>query len=132
MELIAKYEARGNATVTITTINGAQYTVGASSTAQSGGTESVPLGSTLTLAAVDSGSFLQWQNESSKVLGRSATLNVTVTGNMSITLVYKASATENQAYVQLRWFLPLHRVRQPLQTASISTVIFVTPSRITL
>lgn len=53
--------------------------------------------------------------------------------NVTVTVEFqKASATENQAYVQLRWFLPLHRVRQPLQTASISTVIFVTPSRITL
>ena len=98
--LVAKYTARGLAQVDIATRNFAQYTIDGSSTPQAGGTEIVPLGTTLTLTAVDDERFLQWQNESGKILGRGKTLSIVVTEDMNITLVYKASASDGNAFVQ--------------------------------
>ncbi len=97
--LMAVYEANGSATVTIAVVNGAKYTVGSDTTVKTGGTETIQLGKTLTITADDAEKVLQWQNESGKVLGKGSTLEFTVTGNTSVTLVYK-SVENNQSFVQ--------------------------------
>ena len=99
-ELVAKYAAYASASVSISAINKqAQYTVGDSSTVQSGGIENVPLGSTLTLTAVNAEDLLYWENESNKIIGKSAALSIAVTRDMVIRLVYKAEAS-GQSFVQ--------------------------------
>ena len=96
--LLAKYVPTGSSYVTVNVVNGAQYSFnGGALTA--GGTETVQTGSTVTLTAGDGDKVLQWENESHKVLGTGGSLTLTVTGNMSVTLVYKSEG-ENQAYVQ--------------------------------
>lgn len=98
-DLVAKYTANGNATVTIIASNGAEYTVNDSSTKQSGSSHTVQLGTTITITAYDASKVLQWQNESGKVLGRGASLSFTVTGNTSVSLVYN-TISESQSFVQ--------------------------------
>ena len=97
--LTARYEARGSATVTVNKLNGADYSASGDELTQNGDTLTIALGKTLTLTALDADSFLQWQNGSGKVLGRSPTLSLTVTGNMDVELVYKSAETSS-SFVQ--------------------------------
>ena len=88
-------------TVTVNPSNGAQYYIDDDSALQS--VQSLlpmHLGDTLRLTAADPERVLQWQNESSKKLGSGATLNLTVTGATSVTLVYAPAASQTQSYVQ--------------------------------
>ena len=97
--VVAVYETCSNAQVKVGVVNFAEYYVGSSQTAQSGSTENVRLGTTLELKAVDADRVLCWMNESNKVLGTKASLSLVVTGNTSVTLVYKPKAT-NSAFVR--------------------------------
>lgn len=92
--LVAGYEANGTAAVTVLTENGATYTV-----ENNVDLTSVKLGESVTLTADDAEKVLQWQNASGKVLGRSASITLTVGANTTVKLVYKAEG-QNQAYVQ--------------------------------
>jgi len=99
-ELQARYEAVGQAEVEINTANGAKYHVGTDSSIQNGQTRTPhALGTVLTIYAEDPGSVLQWQNESGKVMGRGASLTLTVTDSMKVTLVYR-TPENNQSIVQ--------------------------------
>ena len=121
--LVAVYQPSGSATVKIAAINGAQYTVGDDPTVQSGSTVTVPLGSVLKLKATDASKVLQWQNESNKLLGTGETLEVTVTGGMTVTLVYK-TAKANQAFVQ--FVSDYDQVMQYGQYSTSSTITYPT------
>jgi hypothetical protein len=99
MAVVAVYEARGNAQVTVSAVNGAKYFVNNGPTAQGGSTENVQLGTTLLLTAGDADKVLCWMNESNKVLGTKASLRLVVTGDTAVTLVYRPEAT-NSAFVQ--------------------------------
>ena len=99
-KLVAVYRENGNATVHINSINGAEFRVGTSTTIQHGGyNETWTIGSVVEIEAVDADKVLQWQNESSKVIGKGEKLSITVTGNMWIYLAYKAEDAD-QSYVQ--------------------------------
>ena len=104
MTYTAKYEKIAEmppATVRILFTNDASCTIDGYQNVFSGTTDlpSVKVGDVLSLHAVDADKVLQWQNEYDKVLGKGADLTVTVTGNMTITLVYQAEVA-NQAFVQ--------------------------------
>ncbi|MCR5294710.1 MAG: M60 family metallopeptidase [Lachnospiraceae bacterium] len=98
-QLAALYKENGKATVEIKVVNGAQYKVGTDAAVQSGGTASLRIGETLALTALDADKVLHWKNESGKIIGTGATLSFTVTGNTTVSLVYRSEA-ENQAYLQ--------------------------------
>ncbi|MBR3469724.1 MAG: MucBP domain-containing protein [Lachnospiraceae bacterium] len=97
--VVAVYEARGNAQVTVSAVNGAKYFVNNGPTAQGGSTENVQLGTTLLLTAGDADKVLCWMNESNKVLGTKDSLRLVVTGDTKVTLVYKPEEA-NGAFVQ--------------------------------
>ena len=117
--VVAVYQPRANVTVTIGCINEAQYTVNDDPTVQHGNSVDVRLGAKLTLHAVEEDKVLQWQNASGKVLGTSANLEITVTGNMSVTLVYK-TVSESQSYLQ--YVADYGQVLQFGQISSASTI----------
>ena len=98
--LMASYKARGNAIVTISCSNGAKFTVDGGSTSQSGYKREMRLGTTHVFTAVDPDKVLQWQNDNGKVMSRDAALELTITGNTIVTLVYKGEESDSQAYVQ--------------------------------
>ena len=88
--IAAVYQTNGSATVTINAVNGAEYTVNGGA-AQSGGDETVTLGTAITIDAVDPAQVLYWTNASGKVLGSGASLTFTVTGDTTINLIYQSS-----------------------------------------
>lgn len=96
--LTAKYGSVGKASVTVNTVCGAKFSFG-DGLYYAGRTISIKSGSVITLYAEDESKVLQWENASGKVLGRGSSLTLTVTGNMSVTLVYKAEG-QNSSYVQ--------------------------------
>lgn len=98
--LQAKYVPIGNAELTVEVKNGAQYTLTGVDGVQNGDTYTVPIGSQVTLTAAEPGKVLYWQNETGKVLGTGASLNLTVVRDMTVTLVYKYETTESASYVQ--------------------------------
>ncbi len=98
-DLMAKYSARGNATISISSVRG-EFTVSGSNTPQTNFVHDYPLGTQLTLTAVDPDNVLQWESGSNKVLGRGASITITVTGSMTIKLVYQGSESAESAYVQ--------------------------------
>ncbi len=87
------------ATVTVEKVNNAAFTASGDGAAQNGDTITIPLGKTLTLTAEEPDRVLQWQNGSGKVLGTGESLSFTVTGDMTVTLVYKAEG-EGRSFVQ--------------------------------
>lgn len=99
VSVTAVYKANSKAKITIECINQASYRIGDSSTIRYGGTTYAQLSSTLVLHAADPGSVLQWQNGSDKLLGTGGDLIITVTGEMTIKLVYK-TAISGQSFVQ--------------------------------
>ena len=97
---VAVYHAMGNGKVTIHTINGAKFYVSSDpSTLNNSLAAEFPLGTVLTIRAADAEEVLQWQNENDKLLGRGDSLTITVTGNMTISLVYK-TVENGQSFVQ--------------------------------
>ncbi len=98
--LVAVYEPRGDATVTVSVVNGAKYYTDKDSTIKTGGQEKRALGSTLTLYASDADKVLQWQNERGKVLGRGGSLSIPVTGDMEIKLHYNTPESDSQSILQ--------------------------------
>lgn len=100
MTLTAVYTSNAKATVTVKGLNSARFTVGSSTTPQSACTEeNVAIGSRLTITAVEPDKVSAWLNGSQKVIGTGASIEITVTGDMTIELMYKA-ADENQAMVE--------------------------------
>ncbi|MBP5166966.1 MAG: InlB B-repeat-containing protein, partial [Oscillospiraceae bacterium] len=132
--LTAKYQARGDRTVTLIPENGALFylveTADGVETLTQIDTEdsmNLPLGKRLTLRAADAGRVLHWKNDSGKVLGTGDTLNVTVTGSMSITLVYSTPA-RSRSFVQ--FVSDYGQVLAAAQYTSGSTIDFPTrPSK---
>ncbi len=59
-----------------------------------------PLGRKLRLTAVEPDRVLKWENERGKILGKGASIVVTVCRDTTITLYYKETATENRAFLQ--------------------------------
>ncbi len=97
---VAVYHAMGNGKVTIHTINGAKFYVSSDpGTLNNSLAAEFPLGTVLTIQAADAEEVLQWQNENDKLLGRGDSLTITVTGNMTISLVYK-TVENGQSFVQ--------------------------------
>ena len=97
-ELTAKYAASGRSSLTVQTVNGAKFTFG-DGLYYSERTVVAKNGIVMTLTAEDESKVLQWENESGKVLGRGASITITVIENMKVTLVYKADNVD-QSYVQ--------------------------------
>lgn len=107
-QLVAVYRAHdGNALVKVEPINGAEF----KAQGHIGGNEDpetiydhtsqfmVPTGNNLKLTATEPDSVLQWENESHKILGSSASLDHYVTSNTAISLVYKTE-TNKKTYLQ--------------------------------
>ena len=99
--LVAVYQPEeGRGTLTIVPRNGAEFTVGGESDVYDWEYRAnVELGSKVTLAAKEADKVLSWENESGKVLGTGASLDVLVWRDMTITLRYKG-ADESQSYVE--------------------------------
>ena len=98
---VARYTARTEkASVRVTTANGALFTVDDDATQQDSLNHAYTLGTVLTLKAVEPDRVLQWENGSRKVIGRGGELQITVTGEMDIHLVYEAAASATQSFVQ--------------------------------
>lgn len=97
-ELSALYSPNDDVTVTISS-NGAYAISGDIAEDLGAGRYIVQKGKTLKFQAIESGKDVQWQNASQKIMGRNKNLEVTVVGDMNITLVYQ-TATSGSAYVQ--------------------------------
>ena len=101
-ELVAKYKVNDTpAVVTIKVENGNACTANGTQITTEGKV-SVKIGDTLTITAKDEDKkVLHWLNDSNKVLGSDNSLEITVTGSMTITLVYESEAEGGQsAFVQ--------------------------------
>ena len=96
-DLVAKYESYGTATITFELINGAEI-LDAKGDAITGSIQA-PIGTPIVFAAKDPAKVSAWLNGSDKVIGTGASIELTVTGNMTIKLMYKAD-TANQAMVE--------------------------------
>lgn len=99
IDLVAKYESYGTATVTIEGINGAEFMVN-NGAAQSTYTAEAPVGTTITIAAADPDRVSAWLNGSDKVIGKGEEITVTVTGNTTIKLMYTADGSSGRAMVE--------------------------------
>ena len=97
--LVAVYQENKKATLSISTMNGAKFTIGSSTTKQTAIQNTYNVGTVLTLTAVDGDKVLHWLNESNKVISTAESIDVTVSSNMAITLVYKAEEPD-QSFVQ--------------------------------
>ena len=102
MRLAAVFEAISQANVTIGTRNGAEYIVNndPGSVVQTSETSwNAGVGESFKVTAVDPDKVLQWENESNKIIGRNASIDMVVTGSMRITLAYN-TVEENHAFVE--------------------------------
>lgn len=123
--IAAVYKARGNATVTFDTGNGAKYLVGTDPTVQTGKiTKEIPLGTPLTVTAQEPDKVLQWQNENNRILGTGGSLTVNVVSNMTITLVY-TTVEAQQSYLQ--FITDYDQVLSYTQISSSSAISFPFP-----
>ena len=120
---MAVYKPVAKANVTVATQNGARYSVSMDPTATQTGTASwqVPVGQTITVTAAEADKVLQWENESDKILGKGATLDVVVTGPMKVTLVY-STVEPNQAFVE--FVTDYGQVVSAAQCSAESTIVF--------
>lgn len=99
MTLVAVYTSNAKVTVTIEGLNSAEFTVDSLATAQTTYRKEVATGSKLKLTAVEPDRVSAWLNDSDRVIGTGESIEVTVTGNMTIKLMYKAAA-ENRTMVE--------------------------------
>ncbi len=99
VSLAAKYTANAKATVTIEGLNNARFYVNNNTTVQTTCTEGAAIGSKIVLTAVEPEKVSAWLNGSNKIIGTGASIELTVTGNMTVKLMYKAD-TDNQAMVE--------------------------------
>ena len=97
--LIAVYTPNAKVTVTVEGLNNAMFYVDGDGTAQSHYGQNVAIGTRLQLTAKEPDKVSAWLNGSDKVIGTGATLEITVTGSMTIKLSYKTDV-ENQAMVE--------------------------------
>lgn len=103
VQVVAVYEALGEAAVTIGVENGTGFSITCNEEvleADASNTVTVPVGSSLYITATDGNDVLQWENESEKILGTGTTLNLVVTGDRKITLVYE---TEDSTYASVQF-----------------------------
>ncbi len=100
VELAAKYKSNAKVTVTINGLNDAWFYVNDNTTSQTACTENdVLIGSKIRLTAVEPERVSAWLNGSDKVIGTGESIEITVTGEMIIKLMYKAN-TDNKAMVE--------------------------------
>lgn len=97
--LYAKYTAESGVLVQISSIGGGEYLVGSEVDAKTGSTESVFLGDTLTLSAVDTEHFCKWEDGNGKLLGTEPTLTITIRHDMQIVLITTPDVNEQLTYV---------------------------------
>ncbi len=88
------------ATVTILGLGSAGFTVDGSETVQKEFVQSYPVGTVITLNAVDSQRFKAWVNGSNKIIGTEPTLKLTVTSNNTVILKYTAEPAEGSTFVE--------------------------------
>lgn len=101
LNLVAKFESYGTAAVTIEPVNGAQIKYG--DIIYTGTTtKDISIGTMIELFAANPDMVSAWLNGSDKVIGKDGSIRFTVTGNMTIKLVYNLpeDSTTQTAMVQ--------------------------------
>lgn len=99
VELVAKYEANEKSEVVIEGLTPASFKVSGYDAVQNSFKEPLPIGTKLTITANDPGRVRAWLNGSDKIIGTGDTIEITVTGAMTIKLMYTANV-DNQAMVE--------------------------------
>lgn len=101
INLVAKFESYGKASVTLECVNGAKIVYG-DIVVEEAGTISLtlPVGEMLKLTAGNPNMVSAWLNGSDKIIGKGEALYLTVTGDMTIKLVYNLSADSQTSMVQ--------------------------------
>ncbi len=89
-----------NYEISVMTSNGSKYYVNNGEVLKSGGVETIPYGSEITLTAADKESFIKWTDGEGKVLGNEPELKLQGLHNMSVTLISKADESQNMSYVE--------------------------------
>lgn len=99
--LVAVYKANGNAVINISVENGngAGYSVNGGDIVYGESDKNVLLGSVVTITASNPDAVFQWTNDNGRVLGTSGTLQLVVTGNINVNLVYK-EISASKVYVE--------------------------------
>lgn len=101
INLVAKFESYGKASVTLECVNGAKIVYG-DIVVEGAGIVSLtlPVGEMLILTAENPNMVSAWLNGSDKIIGKGEALYLTVTGDMTIKLVYNLSADSQTSMVQ--------------------------------
>ena len=98
LDLVAVYKESAEVKLTVDVKNGASYRLG-SNTYSRRGVLTSRVGKTHTLYAVDPDKVLCWLNEDDEIIGRGDSVRITLTGDKTITLVYRDEAS-GEAYLQ--------------------------------
>ncbi len=99
LQLVAVYKANEKSQLNIFSVNGAQYRIDDKSTIRMGSSHTVPIGTKVTVTAVDPQKVLEWISGNNQIIGKGESVTVEVAGQKNLSLVYR-SEIPNQSFVQ--------------------------------